>query len=80
VGRWEGGCAKVGRWESGFSRVRKCEGMKVEKWRCQGGKVQMSEGMNVGTERSEIDWSAATAAKRDRREARSTWESGKVEK
>ena len=43
-----------------------------------GGSREQEGGGKVGTERSEIDWSVATAAKRDRREARSTWEGAKV--
>jgi hypothetical protein len=40
--------------------------------------VRRYEGGKVGAERSETDWSEATAAERARRRARSTWESMKV--
>jgi glycosyltransferase involved in cell wall biosynthesis len=65
-------------------KVGRLEGNNVGRWEC--GKVGSVEGSKVGAERSETDWSEATAAERARRRARSTcegsnvrrWEGGKV--
>ena len=57
-------------------KVGRLEGNNVGRWEC--GKVGSVEGSKVGAERSETDWSEATAAERARRRARSTCEGSKV--
>ena len=55
-------------------RSRRLIGQKTKRLREEGrGRKTENGGGKVGAERSETDWSKATAAQRARRRARSTW-------